>query len=326
MDEVNQRDYQGVGTVTERRLFRFGVQFAEARTGAEWREQARKAEALGYDILVMPDHLGGQFAVGPALAAAAEATTTLRIGTLVLQNAFRHPAFVAMEAATLDVLSDGRFELGLGAGGSFMGDYDWTGIPFDPPGARLDRLEESLRIVKGLFAEGPLTLSGEHYAITGLEGLPKPVQRPRPPILLGGGGRRLLSLAAREADIVSILPTMLAAGGQFKNEEMKTSAVAGKVDTIRQAAGDRFPQLELNILVQKIVVTDDRQAGIDQVSAEWDVPGDDVLDSPHVYVGTAEQIADDLRWYRERLGVSYFVVFDEYADAFAPVVAELAGR
>ncbi len=133
----------------ERRLFRFGIQFAGGRPSTAWKEQARQAEALGYDILAMPDHLGGQFAIGPALAVAAEATTTLRIGTFVLQNDLRHPALVAIDAATLDVLSDGRFELGPGAGGSFMPDYEWTGIPFDPPVTRVGRLAESLRLIEG---------------------------------------------------------------------------------------------------------------------------------------------------------------------------------
>ncbi len=312
--------------MSERRPFRFGVQFAGAKSSTEWKERARKAEALGYDILVMPDHLGGQFAISPALAVVAEATTTLRIGTFVLQNDLRHPALVAMEAATLDVLSDGRFELGLGAGGSLMADYEWTGIPFDPPGIRVGRLDESLRIIKGLLTEGPVTIAGRHYTITGLEGRPKPVQRPRPPVLVGGGGPRLLSLAAREADIVSILPTMLPAGGRFREEEITTAAVADKVELLRRAAGERFPRLELNVLVQKVIVTDDRQAGVGRLSAEWGMPVDDLLDGPYVYVGTTEQIADELRSHREQLGISYFVVFDEYLDAFAPVVAKLADR
>lgn len=316
---------------SNQRPFRFGVQLSGttvsgfgART--EWTEQARKAEALGYDILVMPDHLDGQFAIGPALAVVAEATTTLRIGTLVLQNDLRHPAMVAMEAATLDVLSNGRFELGLGAGGSLMWDFERTGIPFDPPGTRVSRLEESVRILKGLFAEGPLTFAGRHYTIAALDGRPKPIQQPHPPILIGGGGPRMLSLAAQEADIVSILPTMLPAGGRFREEEIASAAIATKVALIRQAAVDRFSQLELNVLVQSVILTEDRQAGIEQLSRKWSVEDDEWLDSPHVYIGTAGRIADELRSYREQLGISYFVVFDEYMDDFAPIVAELAGQ
>jgi probable F420-dependent oxidoreductase len=274
----------------------------------------------------MPDHLDEQFASGPALVAVAEATTTLRIGTLVLQNDLRHPALLAKEAATLDVLSDGRFELGLGAGGSLMLDYEWAGIRFDSPGTRVSRLDESVRILKALFAEGPLTFAGQYYTITELEGRPKPIQQPHPPILIGGGGPRMLSLAAREADIVSIFPTMLSAGGRFQEDEVKTAAVAKKVDLIRQAAGDRFLQVQLNILVQAVIVTNDPIGEIERRSAERGLPVEHWLDSPHMYVGTVEQIVEDLLSYRERLGVSYFVVFDRYMDAFAPVVARLTGR
>jgi len=316
---------------SNRRPFRFGVQLAEtrergARSRTEWTEQARKAEALGYDILVMPDHLAGQFAIGPALMAVADATLTLKIGTFVMQNDLRHPSLVAMDAATLDVLSQGRFELGVGAGGSLMLDYEWSGLPFDPSGVRVGKLEESIQVLKGLFAEGPFSFAGQHYTIKELEGYPKPIQQPHPPILIGGGGPRMLSLAAQEADIVSILPTMLPAGGGFNEEEITAEAVAKKVEFIREKAGDRFSQIELNILTQAIIVTDDRQAGIERLRTERGLPPDDWRDTPYVYLGTAGQIADELRSCRERLGISYFVVFGEYMDAFAPVVGELAGR
>lgn len=323
---------------SNQRPFRFGLQVggtSEKGMSArkEWSEKAVKAEALGYDILLMADHFGRQramagsrFAIGPALAAAAESTTTLRIGPFVWQNDLRHPALLAMEAATLDVLSNGRFELGLGAGGSFMPDYEWTGIPFDPPGVRVGRLEESIAILKGLFAEDPLIYAGSYYTITEFDGHPKPIQQPHPPILIGGGGPRVLSLAAREANIVSILPTMLPAGGQFKDEEGKTAAVADKVHLVRQAAGDRFPQLELNVLIQADFVTGNQQAGIERLRSERGMSAEVWLDTPYVYIGTTEQIADTLRSYREQLGISYFVVFEPYMDDFAPVVAELAGR
>lgn len=311
---------------SSQRPFRFGIQFAGANTKTEWADQARTAEALGYDILVMPDHLDEQFANGPALVAVAEATTTLRIGTLVLQNDLRHPALLAKEAATLDVLSDGRFELGLGAGGSLLLDYEWAGIRFDSPGTRVGRLHESVRILKALFAEGPLTFAGQYFTITELEGRPKPIQQPHPPILIAGGGPRMLSLAAREADIVSIFPTMLSAGGRFREDEVKAASVAKKVDLVRQAAGDRFPQVQLNILVQAVIVTNDRKSEMQRLSTARGLPVDHWLNSPHIYVGTVEQIVEDLLSYRERLGISYFVVFDRYMDAFAPVVARLTGR
>jgi probable F420-dependent oxidoreductase len=312
--------------MTRQHTFRFGIQVSQAESSNQWKEKARKAEALGFDILLMPDHLNGQLAIGPALGVVAEATTTLRIGTLVLQNDLRHPALVAMEAATLDVVSDGRFELGLGAGGSFMPDYEWTGIRFDRPGVRVDRLEESLRIIKGLFAEGPLAFAGRHYTITGLEGLPKPVQQPHPPILIGGGGPRMLSLAAREADIVSILPIMLAVGARFRLEECTTAAVAQKVDLIRQAAGDRFPELEFNVLLQRVVVTDDARRASEDLSLEWaPLTPEEVRETPYLLIGTVDEIVEAIRMRREQYGISYLVVFERDMEPFAPVVSRLAG-
>lgn len=308
------------------RPFRFGVQISETRAHVAWIKQAKRAEALGYDILVMPDHVGDQFAIGPALAVVAGATTTLRIGTLVVQNDLRHPALVAMDAATLDVLSDGRFELGLGAGGSWMPDYERTGIAFDPPGVRVARLAEALQVMKGLFADDPLTFLGRHYTITDLEGFPKPVQRPHPPIMIGGGGPRMLSLAAQEADIISIFPSLLPAGGNFKEDESTTEAVARKIELIRGVAGERFERIGFNVLVQAVVVADDREAAIAKLSEEWGEAADGWLDSPHVYVGNVEQIAEQLQRYRDTLGISYFVVFERHMQAFAPVVARLAGR
>jgi probable F420-dependent oxidoreductase len=312
--------------MTAHRRFRVGVQMSHASTRAEWKEKAKQAEALGYDILVMADHFGAQFAIGPALAVVAEATTTLRIGTLVLQNDLRHPALVAMEVATLDVLSDGRFELGIGAGGSFMPDYEWTGIPFDSPGARVSRLEESLRVLKGLFAEGSFTFAGRHYTITEFDGRPKPIQQPHPPILIGGGGPRVLALAAREADIVGVLPTMHPDGGRFRMEECTAAAFAQQVALIRHAAGARFPNLELHVLLQRLVVTDDARRACEELSREWTpLTPAEVRETPYMLIGTIDDIAETLNTRREQFGISYLVVFERDMEAFAPVVARLAG-
>jgi probable F420-dependent oxidoreductase len=312
--------------MSRQRPFRFGVQISRAESGAEWQEKARRAEALGYDVLLIPDHFAGQLAIGPALAVAANVTTTLRIGTLVWQNDLRHPALVAQEAATLDVLSGGRFEFGIGAGGSFPPDYEWTGIPFDPPGTRVGRLEESLRIVKGLFGEEPVTFTGKYYTITGYDALPKPVQRPHPPIFVGGGGPRMLSLAAREADIVGLLPAMLAAGGQFRMEQSTSDAVGGQIEHLRRAAGERFPDLELNILLQRLIVTDDARRASEELSREWTpLTPAQILDTPSLLIGTLDAIVETVRERRSRLGISYVVVFERDMEAFAPVVARLAG-
>ena len=317
--------------MTPHRSFRFGVQIARGvahgASRSEWKDKAQRAETLGYDILLMPDHLTDQFALGPALALAAEATTTLRIGTFVLQNDLRHPALVAKEAATLDVLSDGRFELGLGAGGSLLADYEQTGIPFDPPGTRVGRLEESLRIIKGLFAEEPLTFTGRHYTITELDGFPKPIQRPHPPLLVAGGGPRVLSLAAREAGIVGILVPMMPVGGQFQMEASRAAAVTEQVALIRQVAGTRFAAIELNVLIQRVIVTEEARQASEELSLEWSpLSPEEVGETPYLLIGTVDDIVATLRARRDRWGISYVVVFEWDMEAFSPVVARLSGQ
>ncbi len=302
------------------RTFRFGVQ---TRGNAELKQQAQRAEALGYDILLMPDHFGRQLAVGPALAVVAEATSTLRIGTLVLQNDLRHPALLAMEAATLDVLSGGRFELGIGAGGSYPPDFDWTGIAFDPPGLRVSRLEESVQVLKGLTGPDPFTFIGKHYTITDFQGMPKSLQT-RLPMLIAGGGGRMLRLAALEADIVGLVPRMLPAG-EFVEAEFGVDAFAAKASSVRDMAGVRAGDIEFNILIQMVKVTDDRPAEITRLKSEHDIDLDDWFDSPMVYVGSVEEICDRMREMRERIGISYFVVFETAMEELAPIVRILAG-
>jgi probable F420-dependent oxidoreductase len=220
------------------RKFRFGVQAASARTASEWAEQARKIEDLGYSTLFMPDHFAETpFAPMAALPFAAAATTTLRIGMLVLGNDYKHPAVVAKEAATLDVLSDGRLEFGLGAGW-MTADYEALGLTYDRPGVRIERLAEALAIVKGAWADGPFDFQGEHYTITGYDAQPTPVQRPRPPILVGGGGPKLLRLAGREADIVGINPILHA--GVIGTEAARDTigdSTARKIGWVREGAG-----------------------------------------------------------------------------------------
>ena len=307
------------------RPFRFGLQASGPMSAGEWAELARKAEGLGYSTLTCADHLDDQFAPIPALAAAAAATTTLRLGTLVLANDYRHPVVAAKDAATLDVLSDGRLELGLGAGW-MTSDYESAGIPLDPPGVRIERLAEGLAVVRGLFGDGPFSFEGEHYRIDGLEGFPKPVQRPHPPIVLGGGGPRMLRLAAREADIVGI-NVNLAVGviddraGPNATEE----ATQAKIDIVRDAAGDRFDDIELQVRVHAVVVTDDRQGMAELMAPALSVSPAQALASPHAVAGTPEEIVEDLRSRRERWGISYLGVSVDALDALAPVVAELAG-
>ena len=209
--------------MTKLRPFRFGVSVHGSKSRAEWIGVARQAEVLGYSTLLIPDHLGDQLSPIPALLAAAEATSTLRVGSLVFDNDFRHPVMLAKEAATLDVLSGGRLELGLGAGW-MKPEYERAGIPFERASVRIEKMEEAIQIVKGLFADGPLDFAGQYYTITGLEGFPKPVQRPHPPLHIGGGGQRLLSIAAREADIIGFIPRARADG---KGQDLTDATPAG---------------------------------------------------------------------------------------------------
>jgi probable F420-dependent oxidoreductase len=305
------------------RPFRFAIQSQRADSAQEWRAKAKKIEALGYDVLLMADHFGPQFGIAPALAVAAEATTTLRMGQLVLQNDLRHPALLAKDVATLDLLSDGRFELGIGAGGSYPPDFDWTGIPFEPAPVRVDRLRESIAVLKGLFSDGPFTYEGRHFRICEYDGMPKPTQKPWPPILIGAGGRRMMELAAREADIIGLLPAMGPTGGDFALDEMTVPGLAQKVEYIRSIAPDRFNAIEFNSLTQVFEVTDSRQAVIDRLSSEWEQDPADWKDSPFLLIGSEESIADDIRSYRETLGFTYFVLRDHMMDSFAPILARL---
>lgn len=311
--------------MTTHRPFRFGVQVHRAESAAAWTEKAKKVEALGCSTLILPDHVAAPIlAFGSALTAAAAVTSTLRLGTLVLANDFRHPALVAREAATVDLLSDGRFELGIGA--SWMrDDYEAIHLPFAPAGVRVGRLAESIQIVKALFGDGPVTFHGRHYTLTNLDGYPKPKQRPHPPLVLVGGGRRLLSLAAREADTIGLVPQASADGG-LPLTDATAAATTQKVSWIREAAGERMADLELNILLQGLVVTDDALGAGEELGRESaPLTPKEVRDSPHLLIGTLGAIGDTLRARRQRWGISYVVVREGQMDAFAPVVARLAG-
>ncbi len=308
------------------RPFRFGVQHATAPDATAWADLARRSEDIGYSTLFMPDHFGDQLSPTVALQAAADATTTLRVGSLVYDNDYRHPVVLAKDAATLDLLSGGRMELGLGAGW-MTSDYDQSGIPMEAAKVRVDRMEEAVAVLKGCFAPGPFSYQGEHYTITGYEGHPTPVQTPHPPLLIGGGMKRVLSFAAREAQIIGVNPTI--PNGQVDADAARTGTAAEtdrKLGWIRAAAGDRFDEIELNALHFATVVTDDRQGMIDMMAPLFGIPPEEVADYPHALIGTVDEICADLEARRERWGFSYVVVQADAAEAFAPVVARLAGQ
>jgi len=308
------------------RPFRFGVQAAGARPAKEWAEYARRAEGLGYSTLFMPDHfVDTEFAPMVGLSFAAAATTTLRVGMLVLGNDYKHPAVTAKEAATLDVLSDGRLEFGLGAGW-MTADYAALGLPYDSHGTRIARLAEALEIVQRAWGDGPFDLTGEHYTITGYDAMPKPVQQPRPPILVGGGGPKVLRLAGQVADIVGINPILRAGEiGADAARDTLGGSVERKLGYVREGAGERFDQLELQVRYFMATVTDDALGYAEALAPMFGVSPEEGLQSSAVLAGTVDEICDTLVERRKATGVSYIVLGDEQLDAFAPVVARLAG-
>lgn len=305
--------------------FRFGVQARGPVDADGWPALARRAEELGYATLSMADHFDDAMAAMPALAVAAAATRELRVGSLVFANDFRHPALLAKEAATLDVLSGGRFELGLGAGWQ-TSDYDRSGVVLDPPSVRIDRLGEAIEVVKAFFSGGPVRFEGVHYHVRDLEGTPLPVQRPHPPLLVGGGGKRILSLAGAQADIVGVNPN-LAAGviDQRAGPSATATATERKLAWIRDAAGARFDTLELQTRVHLAMITDDRWALAQALAPALGLDPDDALVSPHAVAGTPDECVEHLRRTRDRFGISYVTWGSEVMEEMAPVVERLAG-
>jgi probable F420-dependent oxidoreductase len=306
--------------------FRFGVQVNGTGTRTEWVDLARMVEATGYSTLTMPDHFSDQLAPVPALQCAADATSTLRLGALVYDNDYKHPVVLAKELATMDVLSDGRVEIGLGAGW-MVTDYQQSGIPYDPPGVRVSRFIEGLAVIKGALRPGPFSFAGEHYTITDYDGSPQPVQSP-PPILIGGGGPRVLRFAAREADIVGINP-MLTSGAVDAStfDSMTAEAVGEKVEIVRTAASEagRLDDIEMNIRTFMVFVTDDVDQALGTLSEFTGAPREVIEASPFALVGPTAKLIDDLQERRERWGFSYVIVGQNDVEPFAPVVAALSG-
>ena len=301
----------------------------DARTLAE---TARRAEAVGISVLVIPDHLIEQLAPIPAMATIAAATERLRVGSFVFNNDLRHPAVLAQDVASVDVLSGGRVEIGIGAGWNEP-EYEAIGLRFDPVPTRVARLEEAIAVLKGCFADGAFSFRGSHYAITEFDAHPKPVQRPHPPFFIGGGGRRLLTLAGREADIVGLAPRILRGrGGQRGDPRSITlAATEEKITWVREAAGDRFERLELNTYpsMSRIIVTDhartEAATAADRLRERTgiEVSVDELLESPHIFIGSIQGLVEKFQMLRARLGISSFMVGE--VDELSAVVEQLAG-
>ena len=303
--------------------FRFAVQQGSAPTGERWAALARRAESLGYDVLVMPDHLGSQLSPMAALATAAAATTRLRVGAFVFANDYRHPLILAREAATLDLLSGGRFEMGLGAGW-MLRDYRQLGMTYDPGPRRVDRLAEAVPLVKRLLGGETVTHHGEHYRLERASTGVATVQRPRPPLAIGAGGPRMLRLAAREAEIVGLVPGFNASG-RIRIGEASEASTAAKVALIREAAGERFEQLELNVWLGAAGLVGRGGPLLGSVAvAGWAATS--LYGSPYVLYGTLGSTREKLLRRRDRLGISYYTIPSNAMESMAPLVEALTGR
>jgi probable F420-dependent oxidoreductase len=306
---------------------RFGVVSETVPDGPAWLDHARRVEDAGVDVFLIRDHFsaapfGQQFAPFSALAAAAAVTARLHVGTMVLSNDFRHPAVVAHEAASLHELSGGRFELGIGAGW-YQPEYDAAGIPFDGPGQRISRLEESLAIIRGLLARTPVHHSGAWYRIDGLDLDVLPERSGRPRLLVGAGGPRMLRVAARHADVVGLLPAPIKSPDDDDDPaDRLPAALDCKIAVLRAEAGDRFPHLELSAFAS-FSITNRRRAATEELIARrgWaGIDAETVWQMPTIFIGSVTQIREDLRARNERFGVSYLITDDSQLATLADII------
>jgi len=314
-----------VTTSNGQRPFRFAADLQESLPGRSFADSAREIEALGYSTVFVPDHFDEGLGPITAMAVAAAATTTLHVGSLVLDCDFRHPAVLARELASIDLVSEGRLEVGLGAGWKRL-DYDRSGIPMDPPKVRVDRMIEHTKVLKGLFAGGPFSFAGDHYTITDLDGTPAPHRKGGPPILIAGGAKRVLRFAGAVADIVGI-------NASIHSGEVDTAAAQDslaetfdpKVGYVREGAGDRFDDLEINAWIAIAALTDDGQAVAESLAPIYETDAASVRSSPLTLIGSLEEITEMLNERRRRWGYSYIVLPGAQAQELAPIVEALTG-
>jgi probable F420-dependent oxidoreductase len=309
------------------------MQAAGVNDPGEWLALARCAEDTGYASFMVPDHLG-RLSTFPALMAAAGATQNIKLSTYVLNQDFRHPAVLAQEATSVQLLTGGRLELGIGAGWARR-EYTQTGLQYDDAAMRVSRFDEYLQVVKGLLsATEPFSFDGQFFHLEDYAPLPK--YSTPPPILVGGGSPHILRISGRLADIISI-STRASPDGRVDMPNVALGAVEKKLRYIRESAGERFDQIELNMTIRDVCVAEDRRAAARQLLASWasrprmlanveQVTEEDVLNSPHIAIGTAQQIVEQFETARERWGIAYIEVSSTDADAIAPVVEQLAGR
>lgn len=305
--------------------FRFAVVAASLHDAQSWRGLCREVEALGYSSLYLPDTSTPQMGPLAALATAAAHTTTLRVGMLVANNDLRNPAVLAKELATLDVLSEGRLEWGMGAGW-FPPDYRSIGLPFDRPAVRVDRMIEAVDLMQRIFSGAPVTYDGRYYTAKDLLGAPEPVQRPHPPLLIGAAERRMLTFAGKTADTVSVNRSFstVSIGGRPPRKR-PDEAVADQIDWIRAGAGGRFDEIEISMEVNPpLVVTGHPRAALARLTESTGLAPEQVMADPRTWVGSTQAIVESLQSHQERFGVSHWVVYEQYLRDAAPIVAELA--
>lgn len=307
---------------------RFLAGASEPVPANEFADRIRRAEAAGFDTIVFPDHVVPQLAPAPAMAMVAALSDRLRIAPFVINNDLRHPAVLGHDLATVDLLSDGRLDVAIGAGWN-KPEYDAMGLAYDPPGTRVSRLAEAVTVLKGYFGDEPFDFAGEHYSITQLDGWPKPAQRPHPPFMIGGGGRRVLTLAAREAQIVSLAPRS-GRDGRGEIASLSWNATVEKISWVREAAGERFAELELNVYPSRVSpqITDRARAVLreaaDEIGARsGDRPDEGMLrDSPHIWIGSLEELTEKATRLREELGITSLMLGE--VDELAPLVGRLS--
>jgi len=316
------------------RPFRFAVQTSRASSAKEWTDTARRVEDAGYSALVLSDHYLGSgtkangaqdLAAVPAIAAAAAVTSTLRVGARVFGIDFHHPAVLAKEAATLDLLSDGRLELGLGAG--WTGDeYEMLGIPFDPAGTRVERLQEVVEFFKAFFSGEELKVSGRSVSVHGFAGSPAAVQRPWPRLMIGGGAQRVLTLAGREADVVSLNFDNRSGMGAAGVLTSTAQRMDDKIRWVRDGAGERIDDIELEVGAYFVAVTDDGDARAAEMGKNIGLDTTEMRNHPNAFIGTVDEICEQMETRRQRWGISYVTIPDPYTAQLTPVVERLTGH
>lgn len=321
------------------RPFRFGVQAFEATTAQQWFDLVHRAEDLGYSTLFSSDHYFGPGAISDAtghrpvdlapltsIAMAAAVTTTLRVGCRVFACDFHHPVVLAKEMATLDVLSGGRLEVGLGAGW-VRDEYEGLGVPMAPAGERIAKVGEYAELLRAHWSGEQLDIDTPYTHASGFAGLPLPVQPGGPPIMIGGGAPKILGMAGRHADIVSL--NFNNSSGKLGGASVASSGAdqtTDKIEWIRAGAGDRFDRIEIELGGYFVAVGDGAAAALDGMAQRFGVSRDEFATHPHAFFGSVDQICETLIERRERYGVSYVTVAQRYMDEFAPVVAAMTGR